>query len=108
MLQALERLRPYQVQDFYEMYMSCPEDNVCIRLLDPPLHEFLPDIHDEQNIKDIAEKLNVSEDKVKDRINQLHQANPMMGFRGVRLCIEYPEIYRMQATAIIQACIKSK
>ena len=104
---ALERLRPYQVQDFYEMYMSCPEDNVCIRLLDPPLHEFLPDIHDEQNIKDIAEKLNVSEDKVKDRINQLHQANPMMGFRGVRLCIEYPEIYRMQATAIIQAALKA-
>jgi len=104
---ALERLRPYQVEDFYEMYMSCPKDNVCIRLLDPPLHEFLPDIHDEQNIKDIAEKLNVSEEKVKDRINQLHQANPMMGFRGVRLCVAYPEIYRMQATAIIQAALKA-
>jgi pyruvate,orthophosphate dikinase len=104
---ALERLRPYQVEDFYEMYMSSPNENVCIRLLDPPLHEFLPDIHDEQNIKDIAEKLNVSESKVKDRINQLHQANPMMGFRGVRLCIEYPEIYRMQATAIIQAALRA-
>ncbi|MGP1413748.1 MAG: pyruvate, phosphate dikinase [Bacillales bacterium] len=104
---ALERLRPYQVQDFYEMYMSCPKDNVCIRLLDPPLHEFLPDIHDEQNIKDIASKLNVSEQKVKDRINQLSQANPMMGFRGVRLCVQYPEIYHMQATAIIQAALKA-
>ena len=104
---ALERLRPYQVQDFYEMYMSAPNENVCIRLLDPPLHEFLPDIHDEQNIKDITEKLHVSESKVKDRITQLHQANPMMGFRGVRLCVEYPEIYRMQATAIIQAALKA-
>src|SRR5574344_1845680 len=104
---ALERLRPYQVEDFYEMYMSCPKDNVCIRLLDPPLHEFLPDIHDEKNIEEIAEKLNVSIQKVKDRINQLHQANPMMGFRGVRLCVAYPEIYRMQATAIIQAALKA-
>src|SRR5574344_1839027 len=104
---ALERLRPYQVEDFYEMYMSCPKDNVCIRLLDPPLHEFLPDIHDEENIKEMAEKLNVSIQKVKDRINQLHQANPMMGFRGVRLCVAYPEIYRMQATAIIQAALKA-
>ena len=104
---ALERLRPYQVEDFYEMYMSCPKDNVCIRLLDPPLHEFLPDIHDEENIKEISEKLNVPVQKVKDRINQLHQANPMMGFRGVRLCVLYPEIYRMQATAIIQAALKA-
>ena len=104
---ALERLRPYQVQDFYEMYMSCPKDNVCIRLLDPPLHEFLPEITDEANIKEISEKLNVPVEKVKDRINQLHQANPMMGFRGVRLCVLYPEIYRMQATAIIQAALKA-
>src|SRR5574344_378388 len=73
---ALERLRPYQVEDFYEMYMSCRKENVCIRLLDPPLHEFLPDIHDEENIKEISEKLNVPVQKVKDRINQLHQANP--------------------------------
>ena len=104
---ALERIRPYQVDDFYHMYMSSPDDMVCIRLLDPPLHEFLPTIDDEKNIKDLAEKLNVSEQKVRDRINQLHQANPMMGFRGVRLCVAYPEIYRMQATAIIQAAIKA-
>jgi pyruvate,orthophosphate dikinase len=104
---ALERLRPYQVQDFYEMYMSCPEYKVNIRLLDPPLHEFLPDIHEDEKIKGIAEKLGVSEQKVRDRINQLHQANPMMGFRGVRLCVAYPEIYRMQATAIIQAALKA-
>lgn len=87
--------------------MSAPDDMVCIRLLDPPLHEFLPTIDDAKNIKDLAEKLNVSEQKVRDRINQLQQANPMMGFRGVRLCVAYPEIYRMQATAIIQAAIKA-
>ncbi len=104
---ALERIRPYQVDDFYHMYMSAPDDMVCIRLLDPPLHEFLPTIDDAKNIKDLAEKLNVSEQKVRDRINQLQQANPMMGFRGVRLCVAYPEIYRMQATAIIQAAIKA-
>jgi pyruvate,orthophosphate dikinase len=104
---ALERLRPYQVNDFYAMYMSCPDYKVNIRLLDPPLHEFLPDIHEDDKIKGIAEKLGVSEQKVRDRINQLHQANPMMGFRGVRLCVAYPEIYRMQATAIIQAALKA-
>lgn len=104
---ALERLRPYQVDDFYKMYMSCPNFNVNIRLLDPPLHEFLPEIHEDAKIKEIAEKLGVTEQKVRDRINQLHQANPMMGFRGVRLCVAYPEIYRMQATAIIQAALKA-
>jgi len=104
---ALERLRPYQVADFYAMYMSCPEFNVNIRLLDPPLHEFLPDIHEDAKIAEIAKTLGVDEQKVRDRINQLHQANPMMGFRGVRLCVAYPEIYRMQATAIIQAALKA-
>lgn len=104
---ALERLRPYQVDDFYHMYMSCPDYLVCIRLLDPPLHEFLPDIHEDDKIEKIAETLKVSSQKVRDRINQLHQANPMMGFRGVRLCVAYPEIYRMQATAIIQAALKA-
>jgi pyruvate,orthophosphate dikinase len=104
---ALERIRPFMVGDFYEMYMANPDSMVNIRLLDPPLHEFLPEIHDEANIKEIAEKLGVSEQKVKDRINQLHQANPMMGFRGIRLCVAYPEIYAMLARAIIQAAIKA-
>ena len=104
---ALERLRPYQVSDFYHMYMSSPKDLVCIRLLDPPLHEFLPSIHEEDKINEIAKTLGVDPQKVKDRIGQIQQANPMMGFRGVRLCVAYPEIYRMQATAIIQAAIKA-
>ena len=104
---ALERLRPYQVSDFYAMYMANPDSHVCIRLLDPPLHEFLPEIHEEEKIEGIAKALNVTVEKVKDRINQLHQANPMMGFRGCRLCVAYPEIYRMQATAIVQAALKA-
>lgn len=104
---ALERIRPFLMGDFYDMYMANPDSLVNIRLLDPPLHEFLPEIGDEATIKDIAEKLNVTEQKVKDRINQLHQANPMMGFRGVRLCVAYPEIYAMLARAIIQAAIKA-
>lgn len=104
---ALERIRPFMVGDFYAMYIANPDSLVNIRLLDPPLHEFLPEITDEANIKDIAEKLGVSERKVRERIEQLHQANPMMGFRGVRLCVAYPEIYAMLATAIIQAAVKA-
>ena len=104
---ALERIRPFMVGDFYEMYMANPDSLVNIRLLDPPLHEFLPEIGDDKNIKDIAEKLSVSEQKVRDRINQLHQANPMMGFRGIRLCVAYPEIYAMLARAIVQAALKA-
>ena len=104
---ALEKIRPFLMDDFYQMYMANPDSNVNIRLLDPPLHEFLPEIHDEENIKALATALNVSEQKVKDRINQLHQANPMMGFRGVRLCVAYPEIYAMLAKAIIQAAVKA-
>ncbi len=104
---ALEKIRPFLMGDFYQMYMTNPDSNVNIRLLDPPLHEFLPEIHDEENIKALASALGVTEQKVKDRINQLHQANPMMGFRGVRLCVAYPEIYAMLAKAIIQAAIKA-
>ncbi len=104
---ALEKIRPFLMGDFYQMYMANPDSNVNIRLLDPPLHEFLPEIHDEENIKALAAALNVSEQKVKDRINQLHQANPMMGFRGVRLCVAYPEIYAVLAKAIIQAAVKA-
>ncbi|MGN1261991.1 MAG: putative PEP-binding protein, partial [Candidatus Enteromonas sp.] len=104
---ALERIRPFLASDFYEMYMANPDSMVNIRLLDPPLHEFLPTIDDEKTIKDLAAKLNISEQKVKDRINQLQQANPMMGFRGVRLCVAYPEIYAVLAKAIMQAAIKA-
>ena len=102
---ALERIRPFLKDDFYQMYLANPDSHVNVRLLDPPLHEFLPEITDEANIKELAKKLDVTEQKVKDRINQLHQANPMMGFRGVRLCVAYPEIYAVLARAIAQAAL---
>ena len=102
---ALEKIRPFLADDFRQMYEANPDTNVNIRLLDPPLHEFLPEIHDDKTIAEIAVQLGVSEQKVRDRINQLHQANPMMGFRGVRLCVAYPEIYAVLARAIIQAAI---
>ncbi len=105
---ALEKLRPYQVADFYAMYMANPGKLVCIRLLDPPLHEFLPSLDENDKIAEIAKDLGVTEQKVRDKIGSLQQANPMMGFRGVRLCVAFPEIYRMQATAIIQAAIKAQ
>ncbi len=102
---ALEKIRPFLADDFRQMYEANPDTNVNIRLLDPPLHEFLPEIHDDKTIAEIAAQLGVSEQKVRDRINQLHQANPMMGFRGVRLCVAYPEIYAVLARAILQAAI---
>ena len=104
---ALEKIRPFLADDFRQMYEANPDTHVNIRLLDPPLHEFLPEIHDDKTIAEIAEQLGVSEQKVRDRINQLHQANPMMGFRGVRLCVAYPEIYAVLARAIIQAAISA-
>lgn len=104
---ALEKIRPFISDDFYQMYMTNPNSLVNIRLLDPPLHEFLPEANDTENITKLAAQLGVSEQKVKDRIAQLHQANPMMGFRGVRLCVAYPEIYAMLARAIIQAAVKA-
>lgn len=105
--ECLERIRPFISGDFYEMYLANPDSLVNIRLLDPPLHEFLPELHETATIKDLAKSLNISEQKVIDRINQLHQANPMMGFRGVRLCVAYPEIYAMLARAIVQAAVKA-
>ena len=104
---ALERIRPFLMDDFYKMYLANPDSLVNIRLLDPPLHEFLPELGDKKNIADLAAKLGVSEQKVVDRINQLQQANPMMGFRGVRLCVAYPEIYATLAKAIVQAAYKA-
>ena len=76
---------------------------VTIRLLDPPLHEFLP--HDEKGQSEVAAQLGVSAGKVRDRVEQLHEFNPMLGFRGCRLPIVYPEIGDMQVRAIIQAAI---
>ena len=79
---------------------------VTIRLLDPPLHEFLP--QDEKNQKEMAQRLGVSPAKVKQRVAQLHEVNPMLGHRGCRLAVTYPEILEMQVTAIVEAAINCK
>ena len=79
---------------------------VTIRLLDPPLHEFLP--QDDKNQKEMAQRLGVSPAKVKQRVSQLHEANPMLGHRGCRLAVTYPEILEMQVTAIVEAAINCK
>ena len=103
---ALEELIPYQEEDFYNLYMTMEGLPVTIRFLDPPLHEFLPQENDK--IKELAKALKISAKKVKDRIEFLHEFNPMMGHRGCRLDVSYPEIARMQAKAVIQAAIRAQ
>ncbi len=106
--EALAELLPYQREDFYGLFMSMrnlKNINVNVRLLDPPLHEFLPT--EEDKIKELADSLNKSVEDVKSRIEYLHEFNPMMGHRGCRLDVTYPEIGRMQARAIIEAAIKA-
>ena len=105
---ALAELLPYQRDDFYGLYMamgSLERIEVNVRLLDPPLHEFLP--QEEDKIEELAKALNITVQEIKDRINYLHEFNPMMGHRGCRLDVSYPEIGRMQARAIIEAAIKA-
>ncbi len=98
---ALTKLLPYQRADFEGIFEAMDGLPVTIRLLDPPLHEFLP--HDEAGQAEMAKRLGVSVEKVKQRVNQLHEANPMLGHRGCRLSITYPELIVMQTTAIIEA-----
>ena len=100
---ALEKILPMQEDDFYQIYSLMKERPVTVRLLDPPLHEFLP--KGEEEIKDLALELNIEPARVKERIAELQEVNPMLGFRGLRLAIIYPEIAKMQARAIIQAAI---
>ena len=105
---ALNELLPYQRDDFYGLYMSMKDlkhINVNVRLLDPPLHEFLP--QEEDKIEELAKALNKTVAQIKERIEYLHEFNPMMGHRGCRLDVTYPEIGRMQARAIIEAAIKA-
>lgn len=102
---ALAKLLPYQEKDFYEIFKEMSGLPVNIRLLDPPLHEFLP--HKEADIKELAESLDQSIEAINLRAQQLHEFNPMLGHRGCRLGITYPEIYSMQVRAIISAAIKA-
>ncbi len=101
---ALKKLLPVQRDDFIGIFKAMKGLPVTIRLIDPPLHEFLP--HDEKGQKEMAQLLNMSLDKVKQRVSQLHEANPMLGHRGCRLCITYPEILEMQVRAIVEAAIE--
>lgn len=101
---ALEKLLPIQQGDFEEIYTALEGLPVTIRFLDPPLHEFLPT--DPEDIADLAESMNKSVDDIKAIITSLHEFNPMMGHRGCRLSVTYPEIAVMQTKAVIGAAIK--
>ncbi len=101
---ALAKLLPYQREDFVGIFKAMNGLPVTIRLLDPPLHEFLP--HDEPAQREIADSLGITLEKVKRRVSQLHEANPMLGHRGCRLCVTYPEILDMQVRAIVEAAIE--
>ncbi|PZP84272.1 MAG: pyruvate, phosphate dikinase, partial [Azospirillum brasilense] len=98
---ALAKLLPVQKADFVEIFRIMDGLPVTIRLLDPPLHEFLP--HNEAEMQEVADGAGVPLDAVKYRAAQLHEANPMLGHRGCRLGVTYPEIYAMQARAIFEA-----
>ena len=103
---ALEKLLPYQREDFTGIFQAMKGKPVTIRLLDPPLHEFLP--HDAKSQKALAQEIGVSQNKVKQRVSQLDEANPMLGHRGCRLAVTYPEILEMQVRAIVEAAIDCK
>jgi len=100
---ALEKLLPMQRQDFIEIFEAMAGFPVIIRTLDPPLHEFLP--HGDEEIKEFAKETGLDLQKVSDKIESLHESNPMLGHRGCRLGITYPEITEMQARAIIEAAV---
>ena len=99
---ALERLLPHQLKDFTEIFNVMEGKTVCIRLLDPPLHEFLPQ---PDEVDEVSKKLNISPDKLNRALETLHEFNPMLGHRGCRLGVSYPEISVMQTKAIIMAAI---
>jgi pyruvate,orthophosphate dikinase len=103
---ALAALEPYQKQDFVGIFEAMDGLPVTIRLLDPPLHEFLP--HDDAGQNEVARQLGIPVEKVKRRVEQLHEANPMLGLRGCRLSIKFPEIGDMQVRAILEAAIAVK
>ena len=102
--EALKFLLPYQKGDFKGIYEAMGDRPVTIRLLDPPLHEFLP--HTDEEIKSLSEQIGVPYEKLAKKTQELHEFNPMLGHRGCRLAVTYPEIAEMQAEAIIMAAIE--
>ena len=103
---ALAKLLPIQREDFSSVFEAMNGLPVTVRLLDPPLHEFVP--HEEANQKEMAEEMGISVEKVKQKVDDLHEFNPMLGHRGCRLGNTYPEITEMQARAIIEAALDLK
>jgi len=103
---ALEALIPFQKADFKGMYEALEERPMTVRLLDPPLHEFLP--HSKSDIKDLAVSMGITYEELQATVDSLHEFNPMLGHRGCRLAVTYPEIARMQARSIIEAAIEVK
>ncbi len=100
---ALAKILPYQQTDFEQLYEALEGNPVTIRFLDPPLHEFVPT--EEKDIKKLAYKQGKKVEKIKEYINSLHEFNPMMGHRGIRLAVTYPEIAKMQTQAVIRAAV---
>jgi pyruvate, phosphate dikinase len=103
---ALDKILPMQKSDFIGIYEALEGKPVTIRLLDPPLHEFLPSA--DGDIKELAKEMGITFDELKATVQELHEFNPMMGHRGCRLAVSYPEIAEMQARAIIEAAIEVK
>ena len=103
---ALEKLLPIQREDFEGIFEAMHDLPVTVRLLDPPLHEFLP--HEEENQKEMAKEMGISPEEVKANVDALHETNPMLGHRGCRLGNTYPEISEMQTRAIIEAALNLK
>ena len=102
--QALAKLLPFQREDFAGIFTAMDGLPVTIRLLDPPLHEFVP--HDDKGQQELAKEVGVDVAEIKARVESLHEFNPMLGHRGCRLSITYPEILEMQVTAIVEAAIE--
>ncbi len=103
---ALEELLPYQRQDFIDIFKALKGRPATIRFLDPPLHEFVP--HDEAGQREMAEAMGISVEKIREKVESLNEFNPMLGHRGCRLGITYPEITTMQARAVIEAAYAVK
>lgn len=105
-LKALEKIQPIQKDDFYNIFKTMAGKPVTVRLLDPPLHEFIPS--SEEDLRKLAEDLNMDFNNILDTVKELREVNPMLGHRGCRLAITYPEIYRMQVRAIMEAALQLK
>ena len=103
---ALDKLLPFQREDFVGIFTAMNGLPVTVRLLDPPLHEFVP--HDDKGQAEMAKEIGVSQEEIKSRVDSLHEFNPMLGHRGCRLSITYPEILEMQVRAIVEAAIECK